>query len=192
MKKIQITFVLLFLTFFLLSNLFAQVKLVTELIGKESSEADFELKAVDLKLKLQFINQDAVPILIYKNNFDISHIWVGKKVEDLTSEIFEQSSSVTVLTENIPKIEELKLENFVILSKNEKYETSETIRLFISYDSSKKIAGAISTGKHALRIQFYNWHWNKIESKNKQVELKKYGNIMTNFIISEPMNFTIE
>ncbi|CAN5395437.1 hypothetical protein BH10ACI1_BH10ACI1_10500 [soil metagenome] len=50
----------------------------------------------------------------------------------------------------------------------------------------------MSTGNHALRIQFHNWNWTKKETENKQAELKKYGNIMMNSIISEPMDFTIE
>lgn len=192
MKVLQVIFVLVISTFTLSGSLFGQVKLVTEVIGKEYSEGDADLKAVDLKLKLQFSNSGQTPILIYRNKFDVSHIWVSKNVEDLISGVFEQSSSLTNLVSNVPSIKKLGVKDFVILSKNEKYETQETIRLFVPYDSNNKIAGAVSTGTHTLRIRFYNWFWTKEESENKQSELIKYGNIMMNPVVSEPMTFTIE
>ncbi len=192
MKKLQTIFVLVILTFVLSSKLSAQIKLVTEVTGKEYSKADSELKAVDLKLKLQFRNQGDIPILIYKNDFDVSHIWVGKNIEYLTAGDFEQSSSLTAAKSSLPTIEKLSIKNFVILSKNEKYEANAVVRFFVPYDSGKKIDGTIFTGNHALRIKFYNWDWSKEESKNKQSELEKHGKILMDFIISEPMNFTIE
>lgn len=192
MKKFHIVFVLLILTFILSSKLFAQVKLVTEVIGKEYSKADFELQAISLKLKLKFTNQSDAPILIYKSGFDISHIWVAKNIEYLATRSFEQSSSQTVIKANIPNIEKLSIKNFVILLKNEKYETSATVRLFVPYNSAEKIVGDVSKGNHALQIQFYNWDWTKEESRIKQSELETYGNLLMKSIVSEPMNFTIE
>ncbi len=192
MKKLHTIFILTILIFALAFNSLAQVNVITAVVEKKYSKGDSELKAVDLKLKIKFMNQSDVPILIYKGAFDVTHIWVGKNIEYLTTGSFEQSSILTVATAKLRNIKKMSIKDFIVLQKNGKYETNSTVRLFVPYNSSEKIDGAISKGNHALRLQFYNWNWSEEESKNRQIELEKYGKILMNSVISEPMSFNIE
>ncbi len=184
----QCLFVLLALSFIFYKNLNGQVKLETTLLGMVYSRGDAELKAVDLNLKLSFSNKGDVPVLIYKNKFIISHIGVSR----LDDGVVEQSSTLTMVSDRTADINKIALKDFVILKKNQIYNTRIKVRLFVPYESNKQIAGSVRLGKHVIMIMVYNWDWEQEESIAKQNELRKYGEILTKLVRSEPMPFEIK
>ena len=169
----------------------SKLRLITTLLEKKISPADNDLYIVDLKLKLKYLNEEDGIILVYKGWSSIPYILISESYAKALVRDYERSIHIGEVTANEKSLDELTLKNFVALSKGDSYETEETIRLFVKYDSSKD-NGGISKGNHILQIVANLWEWNDKESERLRNKLKRYGDLWTDSVTSEPMPFSTD
>ncbi|MEP6849476.1 MAG: hypothetical protein ABI999_11515 [Acidobacteriota bacterium] len=169
----------------------SSVKIIPSLSSMTYSIQNDGVRIAMLKLKLSFINEGTTRIFVYKNLTAVSHIWVSASEEKSKSKDFEVSRSQSILTTGDTPVDKIAPNDFASLEKGDTFQTEVSVNLFVTNKINSREPGFITPGKHVLQMYVEPGNWTEKEWAQICTRLQNMGFIVTDPIVSEPLNFEV-
>jgi hypothetical protein len=167
-------------------------KVETEVLDTSVSSVDDDFYAFNVKLKVKVVNKASTPLLIYRNWFSTSHIWISKDLEKLSNKKFEASISLSNYSDLSMSFQNIEIKDFVVLKNEDVFETEESVGILLRKNFESQIPGTLAQGSYVMQIYFDTWAWTKEDGEKTQKKFEKIGTVLIDSLKSEPVQLQIK
>ena len=165
-----------------------RVQLVANVIGTERIDEDSDLYVDSFILNLRFRNQGKAPLLIYKRNIGVSHVWISENNEKLDEQLFEASTASTLVYGGLPN--NISINDFAVVEGGQAFETEVRIPVLTRKLVDSSVPGTVSPGRHAVKIQVQTWFAEKNRTQCIEQMFRKNGQLVSDPLTSEAFEIT--
>lgn len=169
------------------------LRLTTSITGQRYCEADGEVDALQINLKLRYTNTGEEPIILDKGSYTIFRAMVSHNPEEA-----EAKQYVTDIHYSIYSLQDGKTRvygetpdtSFVVLKPGDCYEIEGAVTL-TALRGDLKLRGHLGPGKYVLQVMAATWNETESLAKKLRVRWRQGGILWYGNITSEPMPFEV-
>lgn len=145
-----------------------------------------------LRLRFQFTNRGAEPVILYRHSDVVSRYLIGRSLNDVARARYEYDVS-PMINPKMPEVgqgspDETSL--FVVLKQGESFDLEGDVYLATSAGTRHE-KGTLRPGQHVMRIAVATWYDLPDLARQLSERWSKFGLLWTKSVFSEPMTFVI-
>ena len=169
------------------------LRLTTSITRQRYCEADAEVDALQIHLKLRYTNTGQEPIILDKDSYSIFRAMVSHNPEEAEAKqyVTDIHYSIYLVREGKPRVYgETPDTSFVVLKPGDFYETEGAVTL-TALRGDLKLRGHLEPGKYVLQVMPAPWNETESLAKKLRVRWRQCGILWYGNITSEPMPFDV-
>jgi hypothetical protein len=165
-----------------------------ELISQEYCPADSALLSVGIMLRVKYKNRSGKVLIVDKQigkNYD--RVIVARNKEDLVAGTFEGDLILDNFGEDRSSVRpsvKLLRSDFILLSPGQIFESDIKTGVFVQFENTHGVRGAIRSGVHFLQVEFSGWT-HPGDASEFEKSWRKYGQLVTGVIDIEPIEIRV-
>jgi hypothetical protein len=169
------------------------LQLTTSVVSQRYCEADDEVDALQLELKLRYTNAGSDAIILDKSSGEIPHVMVSRNLEEAKARQYVSDVRLSLYS-----VEERKQvvygsspgDGFVYLAPGASYETEGYVTL-TALRGETKLRGHLEAGNYVLQVTTSTWPESESLAKELRVRWRERGVLWYGNVTSEPMSFEV-